>query len=113
MKKIIFNVVSDTSGMEYEVVAEPTEHGLSFRCSCAAGEKGQLCKHRQGIINGPFPSSQINEAEITAFNEWLATSRISAMQINIAQAEEDLKQAKKRVTMLKHELGRRMEEGTA
>ena len=114
MKQVVFNVVSESSGQAYELLAEPTEHGLLFRCSCAAGAMGQFCKHRNLMITGKFTASPgTNEANIAKFNGWLAISRVGAMQTSIAAAEEEVKQAKKRVTMLKHELGRRLEEGTA
>ena len=114
MKQVVFSVTSESSGQEYKLIAESTENGFLFRCNCQAGVMGQFCKHRQGIISGQFTAnSGVNDTGIAMFKTWLATSRIPAMQTSISAAEEDLKQAKKRVTMLKHELGRRLEQGTA
>lgn len=114
MTPIIFKVISESSGQEYELVAEATERGLRLRCNCVAGSLGQFCKHRQAIIAGVLPTTPApSEAEAAMFKDWLATSRLGAMQDSIAVAEGDVKMAKKRVLMLKHELGRRLEEGTA
>ena len=112
--QVVFNVLSESSGQAYELVAESTERGLLFRCSCAAGAIRQFCKHRNSIIAGKFTDTiDANEVNIAKFKGWLAMSRVDAMQASIAAAEEEVKQAKKRVSMLKHELGRRLEEGTA
>lgn len=114
MMRIIFKVISESSGQEYELVAEFTGRGLRFRCNCVAGSLGQFCKHRQEIIAGVLPTTPTpSDAEVTMFKDWLAISRVGAMQDSIATAESDVKMAKKRAIMLKHELGRRLEEGTA
>lgn len=114
MNQVIFKIVSESSGQQYELVAKSTERGLLFRCNCQAGVMGQLCKHRQALITGQLADlPELNEIDMTTFKAWLSMSRIGAIQESIAAADDEVKQAKKRVTMLKRELGRRLEEGTA
>ncbi len=114
MTIIKFTIRSDSSSAIYELEAEPMAHGLRFSCNCPAGAMGQFCKHRQAIIDGEFPSNpKPDQADIDTFMGWLATSRIGAMLDSIGVAEENVKQAKKQLTMIKHELGRKLQDGTA
>lgn len=114
MTTIKFNVTSESSGTIYELEAEPMATGLRFTCSCPAGSMGQFCKHRQAIIDGVYPTHpQPADADINTLKSWLATSRVRHMLDSISKAEESVKLAKKQLTMIKHELGRRMQDGTA
>lgn len=96
------------------MVAEKTKRGLRFTCTCTAGELGQFCKHRAAIIcDASLASNNLSAADIAIFKGWLESSQIVAFLDSIATAEEDIKNAKKQVTMLKRELGRRLHDGTA
>lgn len=111
---IKFSAVSASSGEVYELVAEKTKRGLRFTCTCTAGELGQFCKHRAAIIcDASLASNNLSAADIAIFKGWLESSQIVAFLDSIATAEEDIKNAKKQVTMLKRELGRRLHDGTA
>ena len=114
MTKIIFNVISDSSGQPYELEAERTDNGLRFTCDCPAGNMGNMCKHRQALIDGDFPKiPEPNPQDVATFTNWVQASRIGALLDSIAMIENEAKAAKKRIAAIKHELGRRLHDGVA
>lgn len=114
MARVVFKVISESSGQAYELIAEPTGGGLRFTCDCAAGALGQMCKHRQAIIEGDFSAVQApNAFDSATFKEWLQASRIGALMDSLSAVEDEIKAAKKRIMAIKHELGRRLKDGTA
>lgn len=82
---------------------------LSAYCTCPAGENGQYCKHRFGILNGDTKAIVSgNEHEVRLVVEWLAGSDIEVALQELSLAERELDRAKKEVSRVKKTLAQAM-----
>jgi hypothetical protein len=112
MDKISFLVISESSGEEYQVVATHSDNGLTFSCSCAAGVKGQLCKHRLSILDGTSKSlASMDPSKISQFKDWVSSSTLPVRMKLLEDAEAEVVRAKKSISSIKGEMGRRLDIG--
>lgn len=114
MKKVAFKVAGESTGQEYELVAEPTNGGLRFTCNCPAGSRGLMCKHRQAIIDGDLTAVLAPDlSDMTMLQSWIKTSRISTLSLTIAALEDEIQAAKRRISFIQQVMGQRLQDGTA
>lgn len=86
----------------YIVVIERVGENLRASCTCAAGEKGQYCKHRFqlfkgsniGVIGGDI-------ATIPQLPNLVKGTDVERAMINLKEAESELVMAQKRVSAAK------------
>ncbi|MEQ5184092.1 hypothetical protein ABN222_06125 [Providencia alcalifaciens] len=103
-------VATGSSGNEYEVTTSLTKGKLLMLCSCPAGKKGWMCRHKKSLILGEYKSifSLKNNKEEDIFYV-LALVRISGvkkrfvdLEFRLDKLEEAYKDSK---SMIKQELG--------
>lgn len=118
MADLHFAIKSQTGDEIYELRVF-TEDGLLFAsCTCAAGAYGySICKHRISILRGEqtmlaSPSDQAALQQLVRIKELLLGTPLAKLVADLASADEQMRAAKARVSAIKQELNRAMEEGS-
>ncbi|MDM9281606.1 hypothetical protein HBA43_15590 [Providencia rettgeri] len=103
-------VATGSSGNEYEITTSITKGKLLMLCSCPAGKKGWMCRHKKALIIGDYQSifSLENNKEEDIYYV-LALVRVSGikkrfidLESRLSKLEEAYKDSK---SMIKQELG--------
>lgn len=106
--EIMFKV-QGSAELPYEVTFKNDEE-LTAKCSCPAGEKKQLCKHRLQILYGVLDGIVSgNEADVATVASWLPGSKVERALLEVEQAEQKVEEAKKAVSVAKKQLNRILE----
>jgi uncharacterized Zn finger protein len=82
---------------------------LSAYCTCPAGENGQYCKHRVGILQGNtqgIVSDNISEASVVS--SWLPGTDLEAAMNEVKRLEAEAETLKKRLLVAKKALAKVM-----
>ncbi len=112
--KLEFHVASDSNPDELYTVAFYNEDGkVSIWCDCAAGDNGQVCKHKRDLAQGD-DERLTEEDEIEALDTvvaWVRQSPIGAQMAAVQSAEAAAKEAQKATRNAKTELARLMRHG--
>ena len=91
----------------YYVVFKRTGTNITASCTCPAGVFGQFCKHRVRIMLGD--SSGIiseNIAAVSDIQNWLCGTDVEKALHDLRDVEQQLEEAKKRVSISKKSLAR-------
>jgi hypothetical protein len=110
MEQLSF-LVQGSSTIPYRVVFTRRGGRISAKCSCPAGLKGQICKHRMSILSGSrqnVVSDNLNE--IPAVISWLPGSDIEQAWSEVQRLEDDLNHLKIRLATAKKKLLKSMQE---
>jgi len=84
----------------YEVTFRRDGANLSAFCTCPAGDAGQYCKHRFGILEGSTAGIVSGNADqVGTVVGWLPGTDVAAAMSALAAAERDLERAKKAVSV--------------
>ena len=87
MKATILAISS--SGGSYNVDFEVHDGGVAVRCSCAAGEIGQVCKHKLGMIKG-VAATLFNPAQLPELEAVRAWTQFASLRSRIERYEKEL-----------------------
>lgn len=100
--------VHGSAGDIYDV--EFMRDGLHLRatCTCAAGAKGQYCKHRLDLLNGDVTAVDGTSPDAARLGFALAGSDVETAIREIAAAERAVEAAKAEVSNRKRALARIM-----
>lgn len=99
MPKTITFAVQGSAPAPYRVTFERDHAQLRAFCTCAAGQNGQYCKHRAGLLLGIIDSVVTGNLEdLRLLGEWLRESPLACGLQELDAAELALEQAKRRVT---------------
>jgi ABC-type hemin transport system ATPase subunit len=94
METIAF-LVQGSATEPYSVTFTKTLKKISVLCTCQAGKKKMLCKHKINIINGDTQNIVGNNlSEITSLLSWLEGSDTEKSAKIIQQLEAELEAAK-------------------
>lgn len=94
MKSISF-LVQGSSGERYQVEFSKDGAKLSAQCTCAAGARGLVCKHRINILDGVTDGIVSgNQSDIAKVIGWLAGTNVESALQSVADAEADFERAK-------------------
>jgi len=103
-EEIIFRV-QGSAPEPYVVVFKKAGNSLMASCTCAAGEMGQICKHRIGILEGSAEGIvSANQAAVKRIGELLGGTSLEAALSEVRKAEDHLQTAKKELTIAKKKL---------
>lgn len=109
MEEINF-LVQGSAPEPYEVTFLWDGSRLSALCTCPAGQNGQYCKHRIGILeNTPSGIVSDNSESISQVLSWLEGTTLESALSEYRQADEALVDAKK-LSAAKKTLARVMRE---
>lgn len=105
METISFDVQGSAQA-PYTVTFQKTGNDITALCSCPAGDNGQACKHRLGILSGSTEGIVSgNEALASSVAGWLPGSNLEQALEAVAQAERAAEKAKKELSQAKKALG--------
>lgn len=105
MAEVSFLVKGSSAVEPYEVTFVKKGAELSAFCTCNAGQYGDICKHRIGIIDGDLKlivSGNVAEAEKVI--EWLVGSSLQSALARVREAELEAETAKRELAMAKKAL---------
>lgn len=93
MQELTFQV-RGSSARPYEVVIIKDGDSLTALCSCPAGQHGNFCKHRIGILDGETSAIVSDNADSVATAvAWLAGTDVEAALTEVREAEKQADKA--------------------
>ncbi len=102
-------LVQGSEAEPYRVAFRFEDRNCTATCTCRAGQVGQACKHRLGIIWGVVDGLVSDNADdLVAVRERLPDTDVWDRIERLRDAEEDLADAKARVSVAKKALARAM-----
>ncbi|MBR9779638.1 MAG: hypothetical protein GYB52_09800 [Rhodospirillales bacterium] len=109
MQELIF-AIQGSADTPYKVRFElPTPGNLNAYCTCPAGQNGQYCKHRFGLMNGEVTNIVSgNEADLPKLAAMLKGSDVEETYLQVIDLEKQAATIKKQITAAKKELSKRM-----
>lgn len=90
----------------YVVTIERDGEKLNASCTCPAGEMGQHCKHRDGLLHGAVDG--LIQGDIAAIAGWLQGSNLEPIYREIGVLENEQDRIKKEISAKKRQLARLM-----
>jgi len=89
------------------ICVEP--NNLNAFCTCPAGDNGQYCKHRFGILSGNTKSIvSENQGDVSIIQSWLPGSDLEKALKEMAEAEHESDLARKRLSLAKKMVAKAM-----
>ncbi|WP_455923610.1 hypothetical protein [Pseudomonas putida] len=107
MESIAFVVAASTPGQEYNVVFTKNGEIVAVSCTCPAGAKRQICKHRVNLINEmPDRILSGNESQIGTAVGWVRGSNLAGLLHDLSVAQSAYEEADAAVKTAKKMLGK-------
>lgn len=103
-----FMIRSSSGDGEYEVTLDGGANGFAFMCTCPAGTKGQVCKHRMNLIEGDDSDVISGSHPVEALADALAGSAIVDALAQVYMLEGAVEAAKDELRKAKKVLSRAM-----
>jgi uncharacterized Zn finger protein len=99
-------VLSSDGKTLYDVQALRAETTLNLYCTCQAGSKGQMCKHRVGLIEGNLQSvaPKTDAESLDMMLTWIRASEYPALVASLRAAEAAEKKAKIDIASIKKKI---------
>ena len=108
MERIDF-LVKGSSPQPYQVTFTKKGANVSAYCTCPAGENGQCCKHRFGILAGSDANLiDPNPVDVARVSSWLPGSDIETAWVEVKQLEHEAEQIKFQLSKAKKALAKAM-----
>ena len=108
MEKIDF-LVKGSSPQPYQVTFTKKGSNVSAYCTCPAGENGQYCKHRFGILaSSDVTLIDPNPVDFARVGSWLPGSDIETAWVEVKRLEHEAEQIKAQLAMAKKALAKAM-----
>lgn len=108
MERLDF-LVKGSSSEPYHVTFLKSGTNISAYCTCPAGENGQYCKHRFGILAGSLVNViSENIADIAIVSSWLPGSDIETAWVEVKRLEHEAEQIKSLLSHAKKALAKAM-----
>lgn len=102
-------LVQGSAPEPYKVTFRKNGTNLSAYCTCPAGENGQHCKHRLGILSGSTKSIvSKNTSDVEVVCDWLPGSDIEEAWLEHTRLESELIKVKRNLSEAKKALARAM-----
>lgn len=102
-------LVKGSSPDPYRVTFSRKDNNITARCTCPAGENGQYCKHRFGILAGSDSNVvSDNLGEVAIIAAWLPGSDIEDAWVEVKRLEHEAEQIKAQLSRAKKGLAKAM-----
>jgi hypothetical protein len=94
----------------YEIrIIRRNDRNVSAYCTCLAGENGQHCKHRIGILSGePIGLIDGTAADVAMAVSWIRGLDIESIIQQLRASEQEFEAAKAKIAQLKKALAKAM-----
>ena len=94
MEQLIFHVKGSSSDA-YELTFIKDGASLTALCTCPAGQFGNSCKHRVGILDGNSASiSGDNANQVATITQWLVGTDVEAALAELRKGEKNSENSK-------------------
>ncbi len=115
--EIVLKARSSSQPEPYSVVFRWEERTLKVRCSCPAGELGQMCKHKTALLLNDstmlFDKRQADS--LGKVSTWVSSTSIPSLLTKLRETELETEQAiaraKKALASAKQSIARQLMEG--
>ena len=108
MEELTFRVKGSSSD-PYEVIVIKDGDSLTALCSCPAGQHGNFCKHRIGILDGKTRGIVSDNADsVPTVVGWLAGTDVEAALAEVRAVEKNKDAGKDELATAKRKLARAM-----
>ena len=95
-------LVQGSATEPYQVTFVRNGRQFSAFCTCAAGENGQICKHRLSILDGISKGViSSNTDQVITVAGWLPGSDVEAAMQEVSRVEAEFERAKKLLSIAK------------
>jgi uncharacterized Zn finger protein len=102
-------LVKGSSPEPYRVTFSKSGKNISAYCTCPAGENGQYCKHRFGILAGSARNVISNNVDdISKVSAWLPGSDIEEAWVEVKRLEYEADIIKTQLSRAKKNLAKAM-----
>lgn len=102
-------LIEGSRGDEYSVTFHIDGTKVTAFCTCQAGENGQYCKHRFGIIGGDITNLLSgNDHDVSRLEELMRGSELETAYKRVLEAEAVYQAAKKELDAAKKALAKVM-----
>jgi hypothetical protein len=99
-------VKSKSSGTEYLIEVYPTDDGPIITCTCPAGQNGQFCKHRFGLIKGEEHELVRSSHPVFDLQNMVSGRRLEVAINEMVKQERIFQQAQSRLRSVKKSVAR-------
>ena len=108
MQEITFQV-RGSAREPYELIFIKDGDSLTAICSCPAGEHGNFCKHRLGILDGKASGIVSDNADkVPMVVAWLEGTDVETALAELREIEKDADTPKSKLAAAKKKLARAM-----
>ncbi|TNF01147.1 MAG: hypothetical protein EP322_00260 [Bacteroidetes bacterium] len=82
---------------------------MSAFCSCPAGQKGQYCKHRFGILDGMTKGiTSSNQSDVDVVRSWLPGTKIEVALVRMRELQSEFDILKEELSLAKKDVAKAM-----
>jgi len=111
MSEIVF-LIQGSAENPYETIFEKSGAKFTAHCTCPAGENGQYCKHRFGILEGNSKGIVSNNKEkVNDVVGWLKGTPLETAIADLRNKESQFEKMKSEVKSIKKKVARIMVDG--
>lgn len=113
MKELIFAKSSSNPDSSYSVSFLVEDRKLSIHCSCDAGMRGQLCKHKLAFLRGDISmlADPREKSKLEKIVDLVKRTELTQLVESYFSKEKEAEKLKKQIADLKHGLARKMRDG--
>ncbi len=104
-----FQVPSNSTAEVYDVVATCEGQRLSIVCTCMAGQKGMVCRHRTNLIHGALTSLVIEQTtDVQMLAHMVEGTELAKSLAALANLEDEAEKLKRRISGQRKQVARLM-----
>lgn len=109
MQKLTFQIQGSAEEPYTVTFEKPSADNLNAYCTCPAGQNGQYCKHRFGLLNGEIKNIVSgNESDLPTLAEMFKGSDVETTYLKVIELESEAAGIKKKLSAAKKDLARAM-----
>ena len=97
-------------GTPHAITVSMGDTGLRMDCTCEAGQRQMLCKHRLAVASNDVSIlfDTADEQNLVAVQEWLKDTDIPTIVVELRRLESELVAVQHKVSGLKQSLAKKM-----
>ncbi|MCD1593332.1 SWIM zinc finger family protein [Thalassospira xiamenensis] len=109
MQKLTFQIQGSADEPYIVTFEKPSDGNLNAYCTCPAGQNGQYCKHRFGLLNGEVKNIVSgNKDDLPTLADMFKGSDVETTYLKVIQLENETTALKKKLGAAKKDLATAM-----